>query len=100
MFPYGSVSVARRRTRNVRETVVARVHMRVHARVRGRARERTVCACLRLRRYARTRGISYGSERVRGAVSGRRSIMYRGLPLTSNFPNTAIIAVIIMARSF
>lgn len=89
--------MARRRTRNVRETVVARVHMRVHARVRGvHAKGRSVLAFVYAVMHAHARDF----ERVRGAVSGRRSIMYRGLPLTSNFPNTAIIAVIIMARSF
>lgn len=95
-----------------RETVVGRVH--VHVRVCARARPCACacgCACMRcacersmlpssaMRRYARTR-VTCASVRARGVVFGRRSIMYRGLPLTSNFPNTAIIAVIIMARSF
>lgn len=68
------------------------------------------CACAYMRRVRERPALSSSAslcthtrfvrERVRGVVSGRRSIMYRGLPLTSNFPNTTIIAVIIMARSF
>lgn len=84
----------RDRRRAARICVCVRVRVRicgVHA--KGPACAAFACAVM----HTHTRFVR---ERARGVVSGRRSIMYRGLPLTSNFPNTTIIAVIIMARSF